>query len=84
MCVRVGGKKGLSFLSSLSQVVILSDYFRFFFFFFPEFVATGLHKDHNLPFFHPTVKGGAGATMEVEGLDTSMKYRQKNYSLSYC
>lgn len=34
MCVRVGGKKGLSFLSSLSQVVILSDYFRLFLFFF--------------------------------------------------
>lgn len=60
---RVGGKKGLSFLSSQSQVVILSDYFRVF---FSEVVAG------DLPFLHSTVNREAGATTEVEGPETSM------------
>lgn len=69
MCMRVGGKNGLSFLSSLSQVVILSDYFRGF---FSEVLATGLHEGHSLPFLHLTVKGEVGPNIEEEGLETRM------------
>lgn len=68
MCVRAEGKKDLSFLSSLRQIVILSDYFRGF----PsEVVATGLQEAHNLSFRQPTVKGEAGTTTEVE-VETGM------------
>lgn len=67
MCMRVGGKNSLSFLSSLSQVVILSDYFRGF---FSEVLATGLHEGHSLPFLHLTVKGEVGPNTEEEGLKT--------------
>lgn len=69
MCMRVGGKKGLSFLSPLSQVVILSDYFRGF---FSEVLATGVHEGHSLPFLHLTVKGEAGPITEEEELETRM------------
>lgn len=68
MCVRAEGKKDLSFLISLRQIVILSDYFRGF----PsEVVATGLQEAHNLSFRRPTVKGEAGTTTEVE-VETGM------------